>query len=97
MQIAYVLLICSLHMCIVHTFCTQNNGIIACNLYANCLYATCLCFVYAFIARVHSAHILQAYIACNLNAGCIYAICIRFAYVHLAHMQYAHKQHVCNK
>ena len=60
MQLAYVLLIiCSLHMCIVHTFCTKAWHIKVCNLYENCLYSTCLCFVYAFIARVHSAHILH--------------------------------------
>ena len=42
-----------------------------------------LCFVYAFIARVHSAlHTVYTHIvACNLNAGCIYAICMQFAYV----------------
>ena len=36
MQLAYILLLCSLHMCTVHTFCTQRH-IIACNLSAGCM------------------------------------------------------------
>ena len=87
MQLAYVwfillmfgLCVHCMHDCIVHIFCTQSWHIIARNLYANCLYATCLCFVYAFITRVHSAHKAWHIIACNLNASCLHAICIHFA------------------
>ena len=91
MQLAYVLLICSLHMCIVHTFCTKAWHIIVRNLYANSLYATSLCFVYAFIARVHSAHIFahKAWhiIACNLT---------QVAYMQFAYVLFMCILHICS-
>ena len=80
MQLAYVLLIMFIaHMHSAHIL--HKAWHYSVQLYANCLYAPYLRFVYAFIARVHGAHIFL-----HTKHG-----------MHLAHMQYAHKQHVCNK
>ena len=48
-------LLCSLHVCKVHIFCTQSMAFYHAT-HAQNAYVTCLRFVYAFIARVHSAY-----------------------------------------